>query len=117
MLRWYVRFVAIALFLVGLAGFSLAKLPNVVQLDLFQSFVYLILGGIGLKLGFSAADIKTSSRYARATGLTGFILLGLGLTFPNLFDLFHLEVPEHIWHGVLGLTGSVIGEHYGKQNN
>lgn len=116
MLTWYVRVVALILFLVGLAGFTITKVPNVVQLDLFQSFLYVILGGVGLKIGFSATNGRQQAQYARVTGAFGLGLMAIGLTLPNLFDLFHLEVPEHIWHGALGLTGSLVGEHYLKRS-
>lgn len=112
MLTWYVRIVAAVLFLAGIFGFALTRIPNVVQLDLLQSFTYLLIGAVGLQLGFSSASAKTQARYTQITGIVGFLLLAVGLTFPNLFDIVHLEVPEHLFHAVLGLTGSLVGEHY-----
>lgn len=115
MLTWYVRGAAVLLCLSGLAGFSLGGVPGLAQLDLFQSFAYLIAGASGLQLGFGQATTRTRARYALATGLGGYALLALGLTFPNLGDVFHLELPEDVFHAVLGLAGSFVGEHYLKQ--
>lgn len=114
MLKWYVRIIGLVLFLLGLGGFFIGRIPNFAQLDLWQSFVYLILGAIGLQLGFGKALDKTRSRYATATGIMGLILLGFGLTFSNLFDIFHLEVPEHFFHTIVSVTGCLIGDKYKK---
>ncbi|MBI5466208.1 MAG: hypothetical protein HY974_02890 [Candidatus Kerfeldbacteria bacterium] len=110
LLIWYNRIIGLVLFLLGLAGFFIVKIPNFVQLDLFQSFVYLIFGAIGLQLGWAQAQNKTRSRYATATGLLGLIFLGFGLTLPNFGDIFHLELPEHVGHAILGLTGCIVGD-------
>lgn len=112
MLKWYVIIAAGALVIIGLIGFTVARLPNFVQFDLLQSFIYLTLGVVGLKLGLVDNTNTARARYARVTGGVGFILLAVGLTIPNLFDVVHLEVPEHFFHLTLGLVGSFIGEHY-----
>jgi len=114
MLKWYTRIIAALLFLIGLSGFFIVRIPNLVQLDLFQSFVYAIFGAIGIQLSFGKAENKTRSNYATATGIMGLVLLLFGLTFPNFFDIFHLEVPEHIFHFIIGVAGCVIGDKYKK---
>ena len=109
MLMWYNRVMGAALFLLGLAGFFIVQIPNFVQLDLWQSFIYLILGAIGLQLGWGKAQAITRRRYATTTGIIGLVFLGFGLTFPNFGDIFHLELPEHIFHLLLGLIGCLVG--------
>lgn len=115
MVTWYVRSVALVLFALGLTGFWLGRVPSFAELSLFQSFVYLIVGAVGLKLGFSKGAARAQARYALATGIMGYVLLAFGLTLPNFMDIFHLEVPEHLFHAALGLAGSFIGEHHLKQ--
>jgi len=111
MIIWYTRLIAIILFFTGLFGFFGGSIPHFVQLDLFQSFVYLIFGAVGLKLGFSSSTAPaTRSRYATATGIFGLVLFLIGITFPNLFDIFHLEIPEHVFHLVIGVVGCLVGD-------
>jgi hypothetical protein len=109
MVKFYARLVGALLFIIGLWGFLGHPIPNIVQLDLFQSLIYVVLGAVGLKLGFSASTPKTLARYATATGITGLVFVLFGLTLPNFFDLFHLEVAEHVFHVVLGVAGSLVG--------
>jgi hypothetical protein len=80
-----------------------------VQFDLFQSLVYVSLGAVGLKLGFGSSTPKTLSRYVTATGIMGLVFFGFGLTWANFFDLFHLEIPEHVFHAIIGVTGCLVG--------
>jgi hypothetical protein len=108
-LIWYNRFIGAGLLLLGLAGFFIVRIPNFVQLDLWQSLVYLILGAVGLQLGCGQTSSLNRARYATATGLVGLIFLGFGLTFPNFADIFHLELPEHVFHLLLGLAGCLVG--------
>lgn len=110
MLSWYVRIAATVLLLAGLAGVNLGRVPGFAELTLFQSFLYLVLGAVGLKLGSGPTAPAALARYARFTGGFGLVLLGAGLTLPNFLDLVHLEVPEHVFHSLLGLTGSLVGE-------
>lgn len=114
MLKWYARLVGASLFLLGLWGFFYGHIPTVVRFDPFQSFVYLVFGAVGLKLGFSLTNPKHLAVYATATGLMGLILLLFGLTFPNFYDIFHLEVSEHVFHAALGVAGCLIGD-FGKR--
>ena len=114
MLKAYVRLIALTLFLIGMWGFFGGAIPTLFQLDLFQCFVYVIFGAVGLKLGFSQTEPKILSHYATATGIMGLVFLTFGLTLPNLFDLFHLEIPEHVFHALIGVVGSLIGGHYKK---
>jgi hypothetical protein len=114
MLKWYIRIIGLILFLLGLGGFFIGHIPGFAQLDLWQSFVYLIGGAIGMQLGWGKATDKTRSRYATATGIMGLVLLSFGLTFPNFFDIFHLEVPEHFFHAIIGVAGCLIGGKYKK---
>lgn len=98
------------LFLFGLWGFFYGKIPDLIQFDLFQSLVYLVFGAIGLKLGFSTIPNSYLGRYATGTGIMGLTFLFFGLTFPNLFDIFHLEVAEHCFHAILGVAGCLVGD-------
>ncbi len=115
MLKTYVRSLAVLLFAIGLWGFWGGAIPNVVQLDLFQSLVYVVFGAVGLKLGFSQTANKTLARYATASGIMGLVFLGFGLTFPNFFDIFHLEIPEHVFHALIGILGCVVGDYAGRK--
>lgn len=115
MIKRYVLISSGLLLIIGFTGFTLGGIAKIAQLDLFQSFVYLLLGAVGLKFGLSNTANKILARYTRAQGVVGFILLAIGLTLPNFLDLFHLEVPEHFFHGVLGLTSSLIGEHFSRK--
>ncbi|MBI5733543.1 MAG: hypothetical protein HY973_01175 [Candidatus Kerfeldbacteria bacterium] len=111
MLRNYVRPLAIILFLLGLSGFFQPQFWGVFQLDLWQSFVYLIGGAVGLKLSLAPqTEIKYLKNYATTTGIIGLIFVLFGLTFPNFFDIFHFEPGETALHLVMGVYGCIIGD-------
>ena len=116
MLKTYVQVVAALLLLLGLWGFLIGAIPNFVQFDLFQSLVYVSFGAVGLKISFGKTETKILARYATATGIMGLIFLAFGLTFPNFFDIFHLEIPEHMFHLIIGVTGCLVGDHYRKSS-
>lgn len=108
--RGFTKITGVILFLIGLIGFFNPALGNVIQLDLFQNLIYVVFGAIGLKLGFGNTTSSARARYARACGVLGLSLLLFGLSFPNFFDIFHLEPAEHVFHGLLGLAGCLTGQ-------
>ncbi|MFA4818890.1 MAG: DUF4383 domain-containing protein [Patescibacteria group bacterium] len=111
MLKTYIRPLAIILFLLGLSGFFQPQFWGVFELDLWQSFVYLIGGAIGLKLSFtSQTEIKYLKNYATTVGIVSLVFVLFGLTFPNFFDWFHLEPGETVLHLVIGVYGCIIGD-------
>ncbi len=109
MIKTYSRVVAALLFILGLWGFLGSPIPHVVQFDLFQSLIYLGFGAVGLKLTFSKTTPQTLGRYATATGVMGLAFVLFGLTLPNFFDLFHIEIFENIFHLALGVAGCLVG--------
>lgn len=117
MLQHYSRIAGLILFAVGIGSFFVSGVPHFVQVDLFQGFLYAILGAIGLQLGFSESTAIARARYATTTGIIGLVLLLVGLTFPNFQDIFHLEIPEHIFHLILGVTGCATGDFGSRSNN
>lgn len=103
--------IGLILFGLGGAGFYLTQVPNVVQFDLFQSLMYIVAGGIGLKLGTENRRVRYKS-YLTAIGVGSLMLLALGLTLPNLGDIIHLEVIENIFHAALAVCALVATEPY-----
>lgn len=100
----------------GLLGFLKPNLMYLVQFDLYQSFLYAILGAIGLKLGLSpTTPPRYSQKYFEALAIINFILLMLGLFWPNWGDIFHLEVPEHFWHALIGITAALMADYLRRQ--
>lgn len=91
------------LFTVGLIGFFQPNLNYTVQFDLFQSLLYIVAGAVGITLGLGKHSIGSQWLYVRIIGICGIVLLLLGLTFPNFMDIVHLEIPEHIFHAIIGL--------------
>lgn len=109
MIKWYVRIIGLTLLLIGLWGFRYPEIPGLVHLDLWQCFIYLIFGGLGIQFGFFINNIKSQRQYLTAVGIIGLIFLAFGLTFPNFFDIFHFEVAEDLFHLILGVLGCVVG--------
>ena len=91
------------LFGVGLLAIFRPNLSYIVQFDLFQGFLYAVTGAIGLKLAFGRHSVGARWYYVRGVGIGGVLLLLLGLTFPNFKDILHLEIPEHVFHAVIGI--------------
>ncbi len=89
---------------VGIVSLLRPNWAYYVQFDLFQSFIYALAGAVGLKLGLGRHSVGSQWYYVRGLGIAGLCLLLLGLTFPNFRDIVHLEVPEHVFHGILGVA-------------
>lgn len=97
--------------LAGLLGFFVPNILYLVQFDLWQSFIYTILGAIGLKLGLSKNTTPPAQQwYLASLAVVSLTLLTLGIFWPNLADIIHLEVPEHFWHGAVGLLAVLAWE-------
>ncbi len=112
MIKLYSRFISVVLFILGLWGFWIGSIPQFVQFDLWQSFIYLILGGVGLQLSFGKHEFKYLVDYLKTVGIVSLIFILFGLSFPNFFDIFHFEVPEHVWHFVLGVASLLVIRKY-----
>lgn len=114
MMKIYAIILGLILVILGLAGFYHPNIYNVIHLDLWLSFVYLITGAIGLKLGL---DKKTNQlnlyKYISVTTGGALILVLFGLTFPNFYDIFHLEMTENGLHLIIGVAGSLVN-YYSK---
>lgn len=95
--------------LVGIFGLLIGHLGYFVQLDAFQSLLYLGLGAGGL-YGSTSDNSKYSLRYLRLIIIVNLVLLALGLTLPNLWDIMHLEIPEHIFHLGIAISAAVCLE-------
>ena len=95
--------IGLSLFAVGLVSLFKPNWAYYVQFDLFQSFLYAVVGAIGIKLGFGRHSVGAQWYYTRGVGIGATLLLLLGLTFPNFRDIVHLEVPEHFLHALLGV--------------
>lgn len=109
MLKTYTIILSLVLVILGLTGFYKPNVYNIIHLDLWLSFVYLIAGAIGLKLGLDKNTSPISRmRFVDITTATAFVLVLFGLTLPNFFDIFHLEMTENALHFAIGVIGSVI---------
>ena len=97
------------LLLVGIFGLLIGHLGYFVQLDAFQSFLYLGLGAAGL-YGCASNNSIYAHRYLRLVIIVNLVLLGLGLTLPNLWDIMHLEIPEHIFHLCMAIAAALCLE-------
>jgi len=100
---------------VGLLGFFVPNLYYVVQFDSYQSFVYMLVGAAGLKFGFGSATDLIRRRYLDAVAIVNLTLLMIGLSFPNLGDIIHLEVPEHVFHAAVGMTAALVSDYFRKR--
>ncbi|MFA4936750.1 MAG: hypothetical protein WC575_00435 [Patescibacteria group bacterium] len=109
MIKYFARITGIILMGVGLFGIFIVKIPYVVELDIWQSAVYFILGLIGISLGWFSQYVLWLKRYLEV--VTAFVMLMLlaGLTLPNLFDIFHLEVVENFFHAILFVFAIIVG--------
>lgn len=97
--------------LVGLFGFFIPNVLYLVQFDLFQSLIYVSLGVIGLKLGLSkTTSALNQQQYLASLSAINLSLLTIGIFWPNLGDIIHLEVPEHFGHGSIGLIAALAWE-------
>ena|SRR3990167_1885949 len=117
MLRTFVTAYGALMLAVGLLGFFVPNVLYLVQFDLWQSLLYGVLGASGLTLGLSHNKRPTQNRYLNALAIVNLALLMLGLSFPNLGDIFHLEVPEHVFHGVVGATAALLADYYRKRSS
>ena len=101
------RTLAVIFATAGFFGFFKVQIPYVVQLDLWQSMIYLALGALGFYFGWFYHTDKNVRIYNEvATGILLFFFL-LGLTWPNLGDILHLEEEENIFHGALFALGVI----------
>lgn len=99
------------MFLAGLLGFFIPNILYLIQFDLFQSFIYITIGAIGLKLGLTKdTSVIQQQRYLAALSIINLSLLTIGIFWPNFADIIHLEVPEHFWHGLVGLLSVAAWE-------
>ncbi len=107
MIKIFVKITGLIFLAAAFIGFFKPDLLIIVQLDLWQSLVYLILGIVGIKLGFTKTNDYNLRYYVDvATGAT-MVLLLLGLTLPNFLGLFHLEQVEHVFHAIIFIWGVV----------
>ncbi|MFH1866733.1 MAG: hypothetical protein ABIJ81_01480 [Patescibacteria group bacterium] len=104
---YFARLTGIILTAAGFFGFFIIQIKYLIQLDLWQSLVYLVLGVFGLYYGFFSSNQKYLKSYLNTTTAVMMIFLLIGLTFPNLLDLFHLEEEEHLFHAILFLYGVI----------
>ncbi|HAO81655.1 MAG: hypothetical protein UV57_C0003G0029 [Parcubacteria group bacterium GW2011_GWD2_43_10] len=103
------------MFVIGLLGFFMPNVLYLIQFDLFQSFIYVVLGAIGLKLGFGQSTTKSQLTYLQGLAITNLLLMMIGIFWPNLGDIVHLEVPEHFFHGAVGLTSALAADYFRKR--
>lgn len=109
MTRIYTTTLGLILLILGLAGFYYNEIFYIIHLDLWLSFVYLISGAIGLKLGLDKNTLPASRlKYIKTTTCVAFILVLFGFSFPNFYDIFHLEMTENVYHLIIALIGSAI---------
>ncbi len=107
MIKIFTKIIGLLFLTAGLACFFVPNLLPLLQLDLWQGLVYLILGSVGVKLGFSKTNEHNLRYYVEVvTGVT-MVLLLLGLTLPNFLDLFHLEPMEDVFHAIIFVWGIV----------
>lgn len=105
MLKLFSRLTSIILIVVGFVGIFVVKIPEYVEFDLWQSFVYLVFGFWGLAVVWYKPESKLIKKYANATTAMFMLWLIIGIPFPNLADIFHLEILEHLFHLILFLLG------------
>ena len=99
------RLISLVLVITGFAGIYIVKIPEYVEFDLWQTVVYLIFGFWGLAISLYKPNGNYIMRYLNATTFMLMLWLIIGIPFPNLFDIFHLEVLEHFFHAILFLIG------------
>ncbi len=96
----------------GLLGFFKPNLMYLVQFDLFQSFCYLVIGALGLKISLDKEPKQLQlKKYLTVVAVFNLVLMMLGLIWPNLGDIFHLEIPEHFFHAGVGLISALTADY------
>ncbi len=111
MTKIFAKIAGIILMLAGLFGIFVVKIPHLVELDIWQSAVYFILGLVGVGLGWFSESVMWLKRYLETVTAFSMLMLLSGLTLPNLFDIFHLETMEHLFHAIIfvfGVIASII---------
>ncbi|HBV33618.1 TPA: hypothetical protein DIC39_00005 [Patescibacteria group bacterium] len=103
----YARVLAIIFTIVGFFGFFAVGVPYVVQLDLWQSLIYLVLAACGWYIGWFYHDHKKIRHYNETATAVLMVLLLFGLVWPNWGDILHLEEEENIFHAVLFVWGVI----------
>jgi hypothetical protein len=115
MLKKIVIFFGGLMLAVGLLGFFIPNVLFLVQFDLWQSLIYAVLGATGLQIGLGQTKDLAQLGYLKALAIVNLVMLLMGLTWPNWGDIFHLEVPEHFFHGIVGISSALAADFFRKQ--
>ncbi len=108
MTKWLGRFISIILVGAGFFGIYIVKIPNYFEFDLWQTLVYLVFGFWGLGVCWYKPKPAEIKKYLNFTTAMLMLWLIIGIPWPNLYDIFHLELLEHFFHLILFLLG-VLG--------
>jgi len=87
--------------LLGILGFFVSDLLDLIQFDTTHNIVHLVIGVLGIAAGQSG---KWSKLYAQVLGVV-YLLLGIAGFFVHELVGLHLEVTENLLHVVLGAWG------------
>ncbi|MFH1111744.1 MAG: hypothetical protein V1712_01600 [Patescibacteria group bacterium] len=105
--KYFARITGIILIGAGLFGIFIVKIPYVVELDIWQSATYFILGLVGISLGWFSQSLLWLKRYLEIITAFSMFMLIFGISLPNYGDIFHLEIIEDLFHSVLFIGGVI----------
>jgi hypothetical protein len=107
MAKTFARVAGWVALLLGVLGFFVSNLLDLIQFDTTQNVIHLVLGILGIAAGQSE---KWAKAYAQVFGVIYLVIGITGFFFPELLGM-HLEVTENLIHLILGAWGlyAVVG--------
>ncbi|MFD2169445.1 DUF4383 domain-containing protein [Tumebacillus lipolyticus] len=108
MAKVFARVAGWVMLLLGIIGFFMSDLFELIEFDTPHNIVHLVLGVLGIAAGQS---VKWARLFAQVFG-TIYLLVGIiGFFVPDFLGL-HLELTENLIHVILGAWGlyAALGE-------
>jgi len=107
--QMFARVFGVIFLLAGLLGFFVDSLWGLVHFDFAHNVIHLVFGIAGL---YAAGQLDLSVLYTKIVGVVYLLAGVLGLIFPDMFGLMHLELLENIGHLIVG----AIAVYFATQN-
>ncbi|MBI4497755.1 MAG: DUF4383 domain-containing protein [Chloroflexi bacterium] len=115
--RLYTQIVGVVLLIWGILGLLIGEVVNLVNFELVEDLLHIILGVVGVYLGFFNPELRLDRMFAQVSGALLLLLGILGMVDPTLFGLFALGLTplDHAIHLVVGVIGLAIGFYYNTE--
>lgn len=110
--RWYTQIVGIVLTLLGLFGFLIGDGRLLFNFETSENIIHLILGVLGVVVGFFVTGDRPSVWYAYGVGVL-LVLIGLvGFFDPTVFGIYPavgVNIADNLFHLIVGGLGLAAG--------